>query len=401
MQIRVLFRNGGEQQRAQARKLLEELVADPKQATPDDLLTLAQLNEIDKNLPAAKELLNRIAGQEKPEPVSIVRMIEFLLRNGDLDEAETWIGRLEAAAPESFAAAQLHAQWLKASNRTDEIVPLLDKYKLRQLAALSTPNQKSSLLQGCAALYAALGSTKAADATYRELYAADPQYYAVLADWLFSQKKTKEAVELFSAAAATDTSSLPALQLAKLMLKYDTVKQQSAAAEKLLDKALDAHPDEPGLLFMLAQLRKAQGRREDSERHYRRLLELNPDNGIAANNLAWMLSERPEGCEEALKLVDKAIEQLGRNPEVLDTKGMILFRQGNAALAVDTLKQATKSPGVNATSYLHLSLAYRDAGNKAQAREQLQTFRRLRPDAGRLTAEEKRQLADLESTLAQ
>ena len=79
-------------------------MADPKQATPDDLLTLAQLNEIDKNLPAAKELLNRIAGQEKPEPVSIVRMIEFLLRNGDLDEAETWIGRLEAAAPESFAA---------------------------------------------------------------------------------------------------------------------------------------------------------------------------------------------------------------------------------------------------------------------------------------------------------
>ena len=109
----------------------------------------------------------------------------------------------------------------------------------------------------------------------------------------------------------------------------------------------------------------------------------------------------PKAATEALLLVDKAIAQLGRNPEVLDTKGTILHRQGNFDQAVETLKQATKSPGVNPSSYLHLSLAYRDAGNKAQAREQLQTFRKLRPDAARLTEEEKRQLAELESTLAQ
>ncbi len=185
------------------------------------------------------------------------------------------------------------------------------------------------------------------------------------------------------------------------MMKYDATKQPAPAAEKVLSTALDAHGDDQGLLFVLAQLRKMQGRRDDAERHYRRMLELNPDHAIAANNLAWMLSERPESCDEALKLIDKAIAQLGRNPEVLDTKGVILYQQHNFDQAVDTLKQATKSPGVNPTTFLHLSLAYRDAGNKAQAREQLQTFRKLRPDASRLSEEEKRQLADLDSTLAQ
>jgi predicted Zn-dependent protease len=114
-----------------------------------------------------------------------------------------------------------------------------------------------------------------------------------------------------------------------------------------------------------------------------------------------MLSERPEGCEEALTLVEKALEQLGHNPEVLDTKGMILLRKHEAPKAVDTLKQATKSPNANPASYLHLSLAYRDAGNKARAREELQTYRKLKPDTARLSDEEKEQLADLESALAQ
>ena len=199
--------------------MLEELVADSKQATPDDLLTLAQFNELDKNLPAAKELFVRLASQDKADAASLARLADFLLRNGELDEAETWLGRLESAAPDNFTVLQLRSQWLKLKNRGDEIVPLVDAYKQKQLTTLPSPNRRNGMLQNCAALYAATGNIKAAEATYRELYAADPLYYAILADWLFSQKKTREAVELIAAAAAKDSTVQPALQLARLMLK--------------------------------------------------------------------------------------------------------------------------------------------------------------------------------------
>ena len=397
IQIRILFRNGGEQQRAKARKLLEELVADSKQSVPDDLLMLAQLNDADKNVPAAKALYLRLADQKKPEPANLLRLVEFLMRHNDLDEAEPWLAKLEEAAPDGLGPLQLHAQWLKAKDRSDEIEPLINKFKQRQLATALTAPQKAGLLLNCGNLFAAVGNSKSAEANYRELYAADPQYYVVLGEWLFSQKKAREAVELCATAASSDATPAAAIWIAKMLVKYSAVKGQSATAEKVLNAALAAHSEDPALLLTVAELRKQQGRREDAEKLYRRLLEVKPDHGVAANNLAWMLSERPEGCDEALSLVDKALEQLGNNPEVLDTKGMIQLRKNLASQAVDTLRQATKSPGANPASYLHLSLAYRDAGNKARAREELQTFRRLKPDAGRLTEEEKLQLADLES----
>ena len=362
---------------------------------------LAQLNDADKNAPAAKALYLRLADQKKPEPANLLRLVEFLMRHNDLDEAEPWLKELEEAAPDGFAPLQLHVQWLKGKDRADEIEPLINKFKQRQLATTLTAPQKAALLLNCGNLFAAAGNSKSAEANYRELYAADPQYYVVLAEWLFSQKKAREAVELCATAATSDTTPTAAIQLAKLLVKYSAVKSQSPTAEKVLTAALSAHSEDPGLLLTVAELRKQQGRRDDAEKLYRTLLEVRPDHGVAANNLAWMLSERPEGCAEALSLVDKALEQLGPNPEVLDTKGMIQLKQQNAPQAVDTLRQAIKSPGANPASYLHLSLAYRDAGNKARAREELQTFRRLRPDAGRLSEEEKTQLADLESALAQ
>ncbi len=147
IQIRMLFRNGGKEQRTQARKLLEELAADPKQGTPDDLLTLAQLNEGEKNLPATKELLVRLASREKTDPASIARLVDFLLRNGELDDAETWLSRLESAAPDNFTVLQLRTQWLKLKNRGDEIVPLVDAFKQKQLTTLPSPNQRNGILQ--------------------------------------------------------------------------------------------------------------------------------------------------------------------------------------------------------------------------------------------------------------
>ncbi len=363
------------------------------------MLILAQLEEADKKLPAAKELLLRLAGQKKSDPAVLLRLVDFLMRHEELDEAGPWLTQLESAAPDGLGPVQLRAQWLKAKDRSGEIGPLITDFKRRQMATELTSQQQASVLLNCAGLYAAFGDTSAAEATYRELVAAVPQYYTTLAEWLFSQKKPKDAIALY--VKASDVTSTAAIQLARLLVKYDALALQTAAVDKVLAKAIKAHGDDPGLLLTVAEFRKQQHRRDDAEQLYRRLLELKPDHGVAANNLAWMLSERPEDCDEALKLVEQALEQLGHNPEVLDTKGMILLRQHHAPEAVDTLRLATKSPGANPSSYFHLSLAYRDAGNKDRAREELQTFRRLKPDTQQMTEEERQQLADLETALAQ
>ena len=106
---------------------------------------------------------------------------------------------------------------------------------------------------------------------------------------------------------------------------------------------------------------------------YNRMLELNPDSELAANNVAAIIADHRYEDREALERARRLAEGLAdsRNPLYLDTLGWVLYRMGDYNRAEVYLREAVdQAPGVAALHY-HLGAVLAAADKPDQAREQL------------------------------
>ncbi|UDL03313.1 tetratricopeptide repeat protein [Marinobacter sp. CA1] len=92
-----------------------------------------------------------------------------------------------------------------------------------------------------------------------------------------------------------------------------------------------------------AQMKRAnylmqQGNDAAAARHYQEVLDRQPNNILALNNLAWLLRESSPA--RALELAQRASELAPDNPAVLDTYGWVLHLQGKHQEAMAAIEKA-------------------------------------------------------------
>jgi Flp pilus assembly protein TadD len=108
----------------------------------------------------------------------------------------------------------------------------------------------------------------------------------------------------------------------------------------VLNRALERHPQDTDVLYELALVLERLGLHDEMERHLRRIMELRPDHPHAHNALGYSLAERGVRLEEAQRLIERALELAPGDPFITDSLAWVLFRQGQAAQAVELLRQA-------------------------------------------------------------
>jgi tetratricopeptide (TPR) repeat protein len=113
-----------------------------------------------------------------------------------------------------------------------------------------------------------------------------------------------------------------------------------ADAYDVLTAGLAQQPDQPELLYEIALLAEKMGRADELEKRLRRLIELRPDHAHALNALGYSLAERNVRLIEARELIERALQLAPNDPFILDSKGWVLFRQGDAPAALDVLNTA-------------------------------------------------------------
>lgn len=128
-------------------------------------------------------------------------------------------------------------------------------------------------------------------------------------------------------------------------------------------------------------LEDSRGNSAESEKHYRKALEIAPDSPIAANNLAWTLAETGGNLDEALVLAQKSVNQQQTAAGFYDTLGWVYFKKGLYMPAVEQLRKAValneaeaqkqgKTP--NAGYRLRLGTALASAGDKVSAKREVE-----------------------------
>ncbi len=137
-------------------------------------------------------------------------------------------------------------------------------------------------------------------------------------------------------------------------------------------------PTNLNLKVKLSGLWIRHGQFEEAEALCRQVLETQPDNTEAMNNLAWLLAMRNQGeVPQALSLINKAIELDGSDLSLVDTRAVVFIRSGQLARALEQLQSLQQRDPRNIGVAFHMAWAYEAIGDKNSARAKLQEAERL------------------------
>ncbi len=379
---------------------------DEKKVPHDVSLMLAQVYDLQGKADDARKLYFALASREHPSPDYLAAYIDFLLRRGpeaktDEAKADQSLKQLEKLVPNDLTTLQLRGRWLRDQNRPAEIEPMVEGRMKKVLAALDKRStaQEARLDEGVGKLYLKLELYSAAERWYRRLQ----KLLRPLALSLAKQGRIQEALALCLKAAESNRSPEPALTMVAVLSSSAATPQDFELAERFLKNALNAHKDQPDLLYCLAGIRVLQDRPAEAIDFYRQVRKLRPNSIGVLNNLATLLAERPDpqNRSEALDCIDQAIDLAGPQPGLLDTKGMALYYDGKAEQAVKLLQTACDDPNPDPRYLFHLAVVRARLNQLDKARAALRKARDADLEHQVLTKKDLQLLADLERQLGQ
>jgi len=129
------------------------------------------------------------------------------------------------------------------------------------------------------------------------------------------------------------------------------------------------HPDDATFVFHLGDT--ALGRKDypSAEAAYAAVLKMQPANAAACNNLAWLASLQNK--PGALAYAEKANALVPNQPAFMDTLASVLAASGQVDKALDLQKKVVALAPDNDSFRLDLAKLYVKAGNKTDARIEL------------------------------
>ena len=402
LQAMLLIRRGGKENLDKARQMFEALVADSKTAIPSDRQHLARLYEDEGNvelacqqylkLGVARQAERRVSGSLRrvvasPRPVRRGRFVA--------QEAGNALARRPGRGDLAGPLAPRHEA--ERQDRSLGRGPGEDAYEESgrgQTAGGRRRDEGGQRLLGRRAVSSGRALVSPARGTRSKRY--EP-----LANSLAQQGRMREAIELCRVAAQSDHTARPALVLAMVLMVGKPAAEDFQLAEATLAKAVADHKDDVDLLSAVAGVRVIQQRPDEAIRLYRQVLALKPAHVPALNNLATLLAEQPDTRPEALQYIDRAIENVGRQPGLLDTKGMIWVFEGKAKEAVPLLREAAATPRSDPRYHFHLAVAYDRSGDAKNAQAALETAHQGNLMRQVLTPSDLQMLADLEKKFGQ
>ncbi|MFN7626601.1 MAG: hypothetical protein ACK5PZ_07200 [Pirellula sp.] len=133
------------------------------------------------------------------------------------------------------------------------------------------------------------------------------------------------------------------------------------------DEQLQQREATPVGHFALSVIAVLEEDTEEAIRQLERTLELDPEQPLVKNNLAWLLAARESpDLDRALELASSAVANAPQIATYQDTLGTILLKRGETAQAVTELERALPGMPANDRYKVHrkLAQAYQTLGNE-------------------------------------
>lgn len=261
---------------------------------------------------------------------------------------------------DGFADRQMISHYREAGKRQEALAVV------RKLRAKSIDEEGLARLE--ATLVTELGRVDEAVVNYRKFFSARLQ----------AGPATSSTPNSVAIGPAVDKFS-NLLFISQLYSQANRSKEAIEAANEAHAAALGAERKQMARLT-IATAQQNSGDHAAAETTLREILKESPGNPIALNNLGYFLLERDIRFEEALKLIQQAVDTDPTNPSYLDSLGWAYYKLGKYPEAEKHLKAALRQDSMSATIHEHLGDVYLKQGKADLSRNAWQKALELASD---------------------
>ncbi len=383
-----------------AKEIMTQLIGESIRPDESDLAMLAVIpvrqseiaSESKERMAYLDEAINHyreLCRRAKPDPLHLAAAIEVMTARvqmeisktpeavpsegkSDLDwvpesmkrlvaESGRLIDRMEDQTELSTTSQALRIRWLRMLKRDDEISAYIENCLTKKLAEASTDESRAEANLIAAELYQAVDDPEKSLEVAQQAYEIDGRQFQGVAAAKVRAGKVDEMVSLMGQIYEQIPSDRLRVAgvLSSGLVSGKPTPDDLANADLILTQAMEAYPRNVGLWASVASVRVLQGRQPEGIALLEQALLWSPDSPIVLNNLATLLIESDDSKDQkrALVLIDRAIGNLGRNPALLDTRGMVLYGLGRVDEAVNNLTQASRRREADARVHFHLAVA--------------------------------------------
>lgn len=303
-------------------------------SSPEMLTALGRVQQLTGDFNQAISTYGKVISLQPLSPQAHVRLAEAHMANKDQAAAEQSLRKALEIKPDMLEVqAVLAALAIRSKN-----------YAEATRIAKAVQQQRPTALAG----YAIEGDAAAAQSNWD----------AALAAYRAGLKQSPGAVQL---ATKTHTVLLTA--------------KRSAEAERFAAGWTKDHPKDATFQQYLGDSALARKDLAAAERGYSAVVQLDPNNVVALNNLAWVSGQL--GKPGALAYAEKAVSLVPGQPAFLDTLAMLLAQKNDLKRAVELQSKAVDLAPANPAHRLNLAKILIQSGDKARAKTELETLAKL------------------------
>lgn len=302
--------------------------------SPRALLTEARLLQtLDQTERAMRVLRNGVREfpREKPLRFNYARL---LIQEEDYDEAREQFETIVAQDPDDYEVVYSLALLDLEQEAYDDALTRFDLL----VDAGHRPND-SHFYMGY--VHEQLEQPAEAIPHYREVEIGASNFVAA------QQQATRFAMELSRFDEAHDwlvqlSRGQPRLEVlfanieANLLMQLDEYQR----ARLVLNDMLQRYPNNTDLLFSRVLLHDNFDDMDSAEQDLRRIIALQPDDYRALNHLGYMLADRTTRFQEALTLLERAIDLAPDDPAVIDSLAWAQYKLGRYEDSLENLRRA-------------------------------------------------------------
>jgi putative PEP-CTERM system TPR-repeat lipoprotein len=184
-------------------------------------------------------------------------------------------------------------------------------------------------------------------------------------------KNWDAATTAFRAALQRERDGATAVKLHAVL----SAAGKTAEADKLSADWVKDNPQDTVFRFYEGDVAMARNDFATAEARYRTVLELQPNNALALNNVAWMLAR--QGKTGGVALAEKANSLVPDRAPLLDTLSLALEVDKQLPRAIEAQARAVKLEPTDHSMALRLAKLYIKSGDKTRAKAELEALAKV------------------------
>lgn len=199
-----------------------------------------------------------------------------------------------------------------------------------------------------------------------EEFPENRQLRLLQADLIGDLGDVEEGIGLLRAMAEEDEDNFDVYSA--IVRIYEGAKYFESAQEVVDDMLERFEEEREQTYFLQGALYERQDQYEEAEKSFRSSLEINADNPSTLNYLGFMMADDNQNLDEALVMIQDAVDADPINGAYLDSLGWVYYRLEELDLAERYLERAILFAPTDPTLHEHLGDLYRRTGRIAESR---------------------------------